>query len=426
MHEKVPFIGKSKAHRFTLPNGLKLIVVPTGTAEVFSYQTWYNVGSRDEAPGLSGIAHFFEHMMFKGTKRLKPGEFDRLMESNGARDLNAFTSTDYTAYVQSLPVEKLDLVAKLESERMTTLALAKKEFESEREVVHNERKQRTENSPEGLMFEELQKLAFQKHPYGRPVIGFAEDLDRMTMDDCKKFYKEYYAPNNAIIAVAGGVKPEKVFQIIKKHYGKIPASKIERIEIPTEPEQTAPRKKELKLSLQVEKAYVGYRVPSITHDDHIPLGVLATIMSTGRSSRLYQAMVDKGYTLDVGAGAGSSKDDNLFYVTFSVQAGKHADEAIQVLDGEINKLVNELVTEEELERAKTKLRVETFVGLDTNSAKAHFVGQFEAVLGDFEIAVKSMNQVNDVTREEVRNMARKYLREESRTMVIGLPQGASA
>ncbi len=423
MHQKVPFIGKSKAHRFILPNGLKLIVVPTATKEVFSYQTWYNVGSRDESPGLSGIAHLFEHMMFKETKRLKPGEFDRLMESNGARDLNAFTSTDYTAYVQSLPVEKLDLVAKLESERMTILALTKRQFESEREVVHNERKQRTENNPEGQMFEDLQKLAFQHHPYGRPVIGFAEDLDRMTTDDCKKFYKEYYAPNNAVIAVVGGVQPEKVLRIIKKHYGKIPASKFQRSEIPHEPEQTEQRKIELKLSLQVEKAYIGYRVPSIKNDDHIPLGVLSTIMSTGRSSRLYQALVDKGYTLDVGAGAGAAKDDNLFYVTFSAHAGKRAEEAITVLDEEIAKLANELVSDEELERAKTKLRAETFIGLDTNSAKAHFVGQFETVLGDFEIAVKSMEEVNQVTREEVRNMARKYLRPENRSVIIGVPVG---
>lgn len=420
-HQVVPFIGKSKAHRFTLANGLKLIVVPTATKEVFSYQTWYNVGSLDEISGLSGIAHLFEHMMFKETKRMKPGEFDRTMESNGARDLNAFTSTDYTAYVQSLPVEKLDLVAKLESERMTSLALTKKQFDSEREVVHNERKQRTENSPEGLMFEELLRLAFPNHPYGRPVIGFEEDLNRMTIEDCKKFYKKYYAPNNAVIAVVGGVKPEKVLLAVKKHYGKVPASEIDRPIANPEAEQSAERRKEIKLPLQVEKAYMGYRIPPVTSDDHIALGVLATILSTGRSSRLYQALVDKGIALDIGAGPGTGKENSLFYVTLSAHAGKSADDAIRVLDEELAKLTTDLVSEEELERAKTKLRAETFVGLDTNSSKAHFLGQYETVLGDFVVAVKSMDNVVKVTREDVRNMVRKYFKTQHRSLVIGRP-----
>ena len=164
---KYDFIGKTKLHRFEYENGLRLYVYENPVAPVFSYQTWFDVGSRDEVAGYSGLAHLFEHMMFKGTKQRPQGVFDRTMESAGARDLNAFTSTDYTAYTQSLPVESLDLVAQLESDRMVGLSLTKEQFESEREVVRNERKQRTDNNPEGQMFEELQKIAFKIHPYVR-------------------------------------------------------------------------------------------------------------------------------------------------------------------------------------------------------------------------------------------------------------------
>ncbi len=419
--EILPFIGKDKVYKKVLSNGLTVLCLYNKIAPVFSYQTWYNVGSRDEVPGLSGIAHLFEHMMFKETKNLKQGQFDKTMESNGARDLNAFTSTDFTAYVQSLPIETFDLVASLEAERMVNLLLTKEQFESEREVVHNERKQRNENNPEGQMFEELQKLAFPRHPYGRPVIGWEEDLNRMTTVDCERFYDSYYAPNNAVIVVVGMIPPEKVFKIIEKHYGKFLSSEIPRVAIEQEPEQTEERKKIMPLALQVEKAYMGYRIPPAIHDDHIPLSVLSAVMTSGRSSRLYKALVDLGHTIDIGAGSGSAKDASLFYVSFSAHAGKKAEDAIAIIDREMEKFAHSAISEEEMKRAKNKLRTEFHMGLSSNAAKANFIGQNQLVFDDYTVGLKAMDEIAAVKKEEVQRVAKKYFQAKNRSIVLGIP-----
>lgn len=419
--KSVSFLGASKAYRHTFANGLKCIVVPTHVAPVFSYQTWYDVGSRDEVEKYSGLAHFFEHLMFKETKKLKLGVFDKTMESHGARDLNAFTSTDYTAYVQSLPKKHLDLVASLESERMSNLLLVQDQFVSEREVVRNERKQRNENNPEGQMYEELQKLAFTVHPYGRPVIGWEEDLDRMTTDDCRAFYRRFYAPNNAVIVVVGDLKPDQVFATIQKRYGHLAAADIRRHPAIIEPRQTTERRKEMRLSLQMEKIYLAYKIPSASHEDQIPLSVLSTILSTGRSSRLYRAVVDTGIGMDISAGSGASKDPALFYITFAAQAGHKAAESLQAVERVLQDLSTDGVLEEELVRAKNKIRTEFFLGLSTNSAKANFIGHNEVVLGDFTEGLKEMELIKKVKSADIQRVVAAYFKTESRSMIVGVP-----
>jgi zinc protease len=421
-HRKQRFIGDTHLERFDFENGLRLIVRENKLAPVFSYQTWFNVGSRDEEPGKSGLAHLFEHMMFKGTKSRPQGVFDRAMESAGARDLNAFTSTDYTAYVASLPLSSLELVAELESDRMTSLSLTKEQFESEREVVHNERKQVMENNPEGKMYEELQRLAFPRHPYGRPVIGFAQDLDAMTVKDCDDFYRGFYAPDHAVICVSGALKPEKVAAMVQKYYGKIPASGRKEPAVTAEEMPKRENVSVLSLPVQVEKCYIGYRVPSGRHPDQVPLSILSMVLSTGRSSRLYRAMVDSGLCIDAATSVGGSKDSSLFYFTFTCQKGKQAQAAIVILDQEIASFVASGITAEELERVKNKLRTEIHSGLTTNSAVARFIGQNEIVLGNVEAAIEEIDKIQKVELNEVREMARKYLKKEARTVVIGKPE----
>lgn len=421
-HSKQKFIGQSQLERFDFENGLRLIVLENKLAPVFSYQTWFNVGSRDEEKGKSGLAHLFEHMMFKGTRTRPQGVFDRAMESAGARDLNAFTSTDYTAYVASLPISSLELVAELESDRMTSLNLTKEQFESEREVVHNERKQVMENNPEGKMYEELQRLAFTRHPYGRPVIGFAQDLDSMTVEDCNDFYKGFYAPDHAVICVAGAIKPQRVAAVVNKYYGKIPASGRKEPAVAPEPMPTQENVSVLTLPVQVEKCYIGYRVPDARHADQVPLSILSMVLSTGRSSRMYQALVDTGICIDAGTSVGGSKDSSLFYFSFTCQKGKRAEAAIEVIDRELALLLEKGITAEELERVKNKLRTEIHAGLVTNSAVARFVGQNEIVLGNVEAALDEIEKIQRVEVPEVREMARKYLRKEARTVVIGKPE----
>ncbi|HEY8278763.1 MAG TPA: pitrilysin family protein [Bdellovibrionota bacterium] len=421
-HSRQRFLGSSQLDRFDFENGLRLFVSHNKLAPVFSYQTWFDVGSRDEETGKSGLAHLFEHMMFKGTRKRPQGVFDRSMESAGARDLNAFTSTDYTAYVASLPVKELELVAELESDRMTGLALTKEQFESEREVVQNERKQVMENNPEGQMYEELQKLAFTAHAYGRPVIGFGEDLDRMTTADCEEFYKANYAPDRAVICVSGALAPDKVARAVHKFYGKIAPSRKKAPAPRVEPEQNGERVSVLNLPVQVEKAYFGYRVPEGRHPDQVPLSVLSMALTTGRSSRLYRATVDKGVCIDVGASVNSAKDPSLFYMSFTCQAGKRAEEAVDIIDRELALVAEKGISEEELERVRNKLRTEIHLGLSTNPAVARFVGQHELVLGDVDAAIEEIRRIEKLDASEVKRVAKQYLRREQRCIVIGKPQ----
>ena len=421
-YSRCKFLGQTHLDRFDFENGLRLFVNKNMLAPVFSYQTWFDVGSRDEEPGKSGLAHLFEHMMFKGTKARPQGVFDRTMESAGARDLNAFTSTDYTAYVASLPVKELDLVAELESDRMVGLALTKEQFESELEVVQNERKQVMENNPEGRMYEELQRIAFSNHAYGRPVIGFEQDLTAMKKEYCEEFYRAYYAPDRAVICVSGALEPEKVARTVLKHYGKIPASGKKNPPPRVEPAQKEERVSVLSLPVQVEKAYFGYKVPEGRDPDHVALSVLSMVLSTGRSSRLYRGLVDKGICIDVGASVSGSKDPSLFYLSFTCQAGRRSEEAVDAVDRELDAIVEEGITAEELERVKNKLRTEIHMGLSTNPAVARFIGQHELVLGDVGHALREIEQIEKLEADEVQKCAAKYLRREQRCIVIGKPQ----
>ncbi len=416
------FLGDTHLERFDFENGLRLFVNKNKLAPVFSYQTWFDVGSRDEEPGKSGLAHLFEHMMFKGTKKRPQGFFDRAMESAGARDLNAFTSTDYTAYVASLPVRELSLVADLESDRMTGLALTQEQFESELEVVQNERKQVMENNPEGRMYEELQKIAFTSHAYGRPVIGYEQDLTAMKKSYCEDFYRSYYAPDRAVICVSGALDSQRVAKTVYDYYGHIPASgkknPLPKKEVP----QTDERVSVLSLPVQVEKSYFGYKVPEGTNPDHVALSVLSMILSTGRSSRLYRGLVDKGICIDVGASVSGSKDPSLFYLSFTCQAGRRAEEAVDAIDGELSAVIEDGISKEELERVKNKLRTEIHMGLATNHAVARFVGQHELVLGDVRHALKEIEQIERIDAAEIQSAADRYLRRSNRCVVIGKPQ----
>lgn len=420
--EKLKFHTGLAAERIHFQNGLRVIFIRRRLAPVFSYQTWYNVGSRDEDPGFSGMAHLFEHMMFKGTKQRKPGVFDRLMESNGARDLNAFTSTDYTAYVQSLPVEAFPLVVQLESERMTSLMLAKPSFESERQVVHNERKEHQENNPEGKMFEELAKAAFTKHPYGWPVIGFAEDLDRMTTKDLHDFYKRFYAPNNAVIVIVGDLDRAQVVREIEKRYRRFQPQPGNR-HIPTvEPEQREERRVTLELTIQVEKAYAGYKIPPITHEDSLAISVLGSLLTSGRSSRLYQALVDTSLAMEVNSSSGAGKDPGLFYVVLTAQVGKTAEECLRVLDRELERVASEGVAERELRRARNKIKTDFHQALMTNSAIANFIGHNETVYGDFTRELEQFALLDSITSPDIQRIARTYFQPRNRTIVIGKPK----
>lgn len=418
--KKIPFFGSMEVNRFVLPNGLKLLILEDASSPTFAYQTWFRVGSRDEDVSYTGLAHLFEHMMFKGTKSMPEGQFDRMLERAGAEGENAFTSRDYTAYVQEMPKDKLDMIAKLESDRMVNLVVNDKSFKMEREVVQNERRMRNENSPDGLMYQEIFGVVYKQHSYRWPVIGYEEDLNRMSAGDAEKFYQAHYSPNHATIVVVGDVKASEVLKVVTKYYGKLEAKNLPEKVIATEPEQTSPRRKVLKLNTQVQKMMVAYPVPAITHEDIPALEVMRTVLTGGKSSRLYQALVESGVSTAVDTYDLDDKDPGILIFMTNLQKGKSASVAESILLKEIEKFKKKPISQAELDRAKNGLLAQFYDSLSAPSEKANFLGHYETVSPSFRTGVDILNQIGNVTATQIQAAAKKYLNPDARNVVTGV------
>ncbi len=418
----IPLVGTYKVNRFTLDNGLRLLVVEDHSSPTFAYHTWFKVGSRDELPGRTGLAHLFEHMMFKETKSLKDGEFDRILEGAGAEGENAFTSRDYTAYVQELPKDKLELIAKLEADRMVNLVVNEKAFKTETEVVQNERRFRNENSPDGMMYQELFELAFTKHPYHWPVIGYQKDLDSMSGKDAEEFYRSYYSPNHATIIVVGDVTPTQVLETVKKHYGALEAQAAPARTIEPEPLQDGARRKTLKFNMKNEKLIIGYHIPAITHEDIPALNMMQTVLSGGKSSRFQRALVETGIATSVEAYGLDDKDPSLFVIGVDLQKGRKAAQAETIILREIERLAKTPVSETELERARNSSSFEFYSGLNTHSQIARFLGAYEALAGNFELGINIQKQSMTVPASVISQITRKYLSPNNRSVITGVPK----
>ncbi len=416
----IPLAGSYKVHRYLLDNGLRLLVVEDHSSPTIAYNTWFKVGSRDEVPGLTGLAHLFEHMMFKGTKNHKEGEFDHILESAGAEGENAFTSRDYTAYVQELPSDKLELIAQLESDRMVNLMVNEDSFKTEREVVQNERRFRNENSPDGLMYQELFGIAFNTHSYRWPVIGYEQDLASMKGDNALDFYRTHYSPNHATVVVTGDVTPQHAYEVVKKYYGSLKPQEAKSHEIPTEPAQTQVRRKQLKLNMQVEKLMMGYHIPGIIHEDMPKIDILAGILAGGKSSRLYRALVETGIASGVETYDLEDKDPSLFVVQANLQKGQKAAQAEAIILRELAKVAKNGVTPEEVARAKNRLSFGFYEAMNTNPERARFLGQYEAVAGDFQSGIDSFQKAQAVTPADVQAAAQRYLEPNNRNVITGV------
>ncbi len=420
LEEVLPFLGNFKVNRYTLDNGLKLLVVEDHSSPTFAYQTWFQVGSRNETPGLTGLAHLFEHMMFKETKNLKDGEFDRLLEGAGAEGENAFTSRDFTAYIQELPNNQLDLIAKSEAERMTNLVISQASYNTEREVVQNERRFRNENSPDGTMDQALFGLAFKKHPYHWPVIGYQKDLEQMSVQNALNFYHAHYSPNHATVIVVGDVKPKTVLEKIKKYYGELKPQATPSPIISAEPPQKSHREKVLPLSIQVEKLRIGFPIPRVGHKDIPSLDLIQTILADGKSSRLYHTLVDSGIATSVTCDDIENKDPTLFVIAVNLQKNKKAKEAMKIILRELKVLQDQPVSLEELIRAKNKMNFGFYEGLGSNYEKAQFLGQTQTVAGDFQEGIREHTLIQQVTGSEVQESFKRYFNPKSRNVIIGI------
>lgn len=413
-------VGDYKVNRYTLSNGLRLLVVEDHSSPTFAYQTWFRVGSRDEVPGRTGLAHLFEHMMFKGTKNLKEGEFDKILESNGAEGENAFTSRDYTAYVQEVPKDKLDLIMKVESDRMVNLIVNEQSFKTELEVVQNERRFRNENSPDGTMWQELFGSAFTKHSYHWPVIGYQEDLDRMTAKDARDFYQSYYSPNHATVIVVGDVDPSRVLELANQHYGELKRQESPPHTIPMEPPQIQPRRKLLKLNIEVEKLMMGYHVPGIADADIPTLILLQTILTGGKSARMNRALVETGISSTVDSSDLEDKDPSLLIFASNLQKGRRAAEAESVILKEIDRVINTPIPADEIERAKNRTSFGFYESLSSNSEKANFLGHWEATSNNFELGIEQYKKILTVTAVDLKAVAKKYFDRSNRTVITGV------
>jgi zinc protease len=406
----------------TLDNGLRVLLLEDHRSPIVTYQTWYRVGSRNESRGHTGIAHFLEHMMFKGTPTHPRGEFARVVEQNGGQD-NAFTSQDVTSYYVDIAADKVDLIVDLESDRMHNLLLDAKEIDSERQVVIEERRTRTEDDPNGYLGEEVGALAFRAHPYGQPVIGWMEDLGRITPEEIRAFYKTYYVPNNALVVVAGDFQAPALLEKIKARYGAIPRSGAPPAVTAVEPAQNGERRLLVRKEAQLPIVYLAYPVPSQQSADAPALEVLSTILSSGRSSRLYRSLIyERQLALDAGGDySWFSFDPNLFWFYATAMPGQTTETLEKELLAEMAKLAKEPVSDVELQRARNQIEAAFVFQEDSVHRRASLLARFE-LLGGYGLKEKYLERIRAVTAADIQRAARAYFPEQHKNVGVLLPR----
>jgi zinc protease len=421
----VPF-GKDVAARYRLRNGLAVLVLVDRTAPVVAYHTWFRVGSRHETPGKTGLAHLFEHLMFNETEHLRAGQFDEKLEESGA-ETNAATWVDWTYYHEAVPKEALPTVVKLEADRMAHLVLRAPQVASEKEVVANERRYRVEDDVDGAANEVLYRTAFTVHPYHWPTIGWMQDIEGFTPEDCERFYRTYYAPNNATVVVVGDVKEKDVLRRIVAAYGAFPSAPIPPEDTHPEPPQLDERRVVLHKPTATEKLLVAWHGPALADPEHAPTSVLCELLFGGRASRLHRVLVDElELCIDVRGWVSTFRDPGLFEMTFTAREGKSHAAILEVLDRELAALRADVPTEDELARAKARLELAHLSGLDTANGKAEQLGFYDTVTGDPAGVFRRLEAIARVQRGDVRRVARRFLKEKARTVVVVLPEkGAS-
>ena len=406
----------------TLDNGLKIIIHEDHDIPNVALYLFYRIGSRNERPGTTGISHYFEHMMFNGTKKYGPKQFDIVMEKNGGAN-NAYTSNDITAYTDWFPREALELMFELEADRMVNLRFDPKIVESERGVVLNERKMAVDNSPGGALYEQMRAAAFTAHPYNWPVVGWASDIKAWTMDDLKHHYKMGYAPNNCTMVVTGDVSREEVPRLARKYFGPLPPQAPPPEVRTVEPEQQGERRVVVHKRAQLPRLLVAYHVPPTRDKDYYALKMLGSILAEGRSSRLYRRMVD-GDQLVLAADYDYSRaiDPTLFYFSLRPRSGVAPAAAEKALYEELTRVVSAGVTGAELEKAKNIQLVDLYQGLQTIAGKANLLGRADVFLGDYRKLFTMGDDLAAVTREDVRRVARQYFTEDDRTVATLVPK----
>ena len=421
-HEGTVLFGPTmRVERFRLGNGLKVLLLEDHAAPVICLQTWFDVGSRHERDGKTGISHLFEHLMFGETEDEPHGSFDRLLEEAGA-DTNAATFLDWTYYHMNLPKQALGLALRLESQRMSRLVLQQKQVDSEIEVVANERRQRVDDDVDGSVSELLYATAFDTHGYRIPTIGWMADIKAFTPADCEAFYRTYYAPNNATLVLVGDLAIEEGLASVQAAFGARPPSDLPVEDVKPEPPQTAERRASVVKPTATHKVAIGYKSPALGDFDHAPLTLLAEILFGGRSSRAHKLLVqEREIATEVRGWVGSFRDPSLFDVFASARGEHTSAELLSALDEVFEGVVREPVSEAELQRAKARLELGVLQGLESASGKAEQLGFYEVVLGDPAALFTKVDAYRRATRADLLRVARRYLVRSSRTVVEVAP-----
>jgi len=404
-----------------LPNGLKVILLENHKAPVITFQIWYRVGSRNETHGKTGLSHVLEHMMFKGTETVGAEDFSRLIVENGGR-YNAFTSQDFTAYFENLSAGRIQVALDLESDRMQNLILREGDFFTERSVVMEERRLRTEDNPKAYLMEQLGATAFQLQPYRWPIIGWMEDLARLSAEDAEAYYRTHYNPANAFIVVVGDFKKEDLLSRIQQAFGSIPKGIAPEQYRPIDPPQSGERRIIVKREAQLPYLVKAFRVPNLREPDSYVLEVIATLLSGGMSSRLYRRLVrEKRLALDIEADHSLlSRDPNLFLVAVEPLPAQDVREVEKAVDEELTRLHKEPVTEYELEKAKNQLEASYIFGQDSIFYQAMILARHEMALS-WRAVDDYIQSIRNVTAEDIKLVASRYLIPDNQTVATLIP-----
>ncbi len=410
-----------------LENGLRVIIAEDRHAPVFAIAVSYAVGSKDERPGRTGFAHLFEHMMFKGSQNVGAGEHFYLIFNNGG-SMNGTTNTDRTIYYEILPKNQIDLGLFLEADRMRSLNITQENLENQRQAVKEERRLRLDNQPYAKSRERLDELAYDAFPYKHSVIGSMADLDAATVDDVAAFFKTYYAPNNAVLALVGDIDTKDTLARVRKYFGDIPKQAPPRGVDFSQPEQTAERRETISDPLaRLAQVTMAYRIPPASAPEVDALTVLNSVLSGGQSSRLYQKLVkEKEAALQAGGFVGARVGPGLYMFSATVRPGKTVEEVEKLLDEEIARVRTDLVTDAELQRARVALRRSAVSGHTSALNRALHLADDAVLFND----PGRMNTIDTkratITAEQMRDAAQKYLKTANRTVIVTQPAARPA
>jgi len=412
--------------RHTLKNGLVVLLHEDHSVPTVTFWQWFKVGSRNERPGITGISHFFEHMMFNGSPNVAPKEYDRIIESNGGNS-NAFTDRDMTAYYEDMVSDRLEVLFRLDSDRMKGLRLEPDLLKSEIEVVKEERRLSTDNSIGGMLDEHLYATAFLSSPYNWPVIGWMGDLDRIQRDELEGYFQTYYAPNNCILVLTGDFESKAALALIEKYFGGLSAQAPPPAPVNSEPEQKGERRVAVHYPAENATFLVGYKAPQVRHEDYYVLDVLSSILSQGESSRLYQSLLyEKQMALDAGTFYRARLDPTLFEFSIEMKPGRNAAEGEKALDEVLARMIQEGPGERELQKAKNLLEASFVKSLKTNNGVGEQLGFYEHVFGDYRALFRTVEEYRKVTAEDCRRVAQRIFVPERRTVSVLVPTGADA